>query len=88
MKEIIENYHTNNNLPEWKRIDAVCVISKGVICNIKKDDKIIFLPDQNSHIKEFYTQKGLMVFYGLLSNLFVAALPNFVALEYIRKFPI
>lgn len=88
LKERIDNFHTSNQLPVWKRIDGICVLNRGVICNVNKEEKIIVLPNENSQLKVFYTQKALVVFYGLLSNLFGAALPIFLALRYVRNIPL
>jgi hypothetical protein len=83
----IEQFHIDNLLPVSKRIDGVCVLKKGIICNYDKDNKITFLPNNETHIGEFASEKALLAFYILLSNLFPAGMPNFVALNYLRKIP-
>lgn len=88
IKEKIEQYNNENMLPVSKRIDAVCVMKKGIICNYTKDNKITFLPGNETHLGELTTEKALLVFYGLLSRLFYADMPYFVALSYIRKIPL
>jgi hypothetical protein len=88
LKDNIQQFHNDNMLPISKRIDAVCVMKKGIICNYNKDDEITFLPGNETHLGEFATEKALLVFYGLLSHLFYADMPIFVALNYIRKIPL
>jgi hypothetical protein len=85
LKSKVENFHILNRLSTWKRIDAICVMNKGIVCNVDANERIMRLPKRDTHLKEFKTENSLTIFYGLLTNLFGASMPILNALEYIKK---
>ena len=74
-----------NNLPLWTRIDSVCVLDKGVICN-KHPDGIDALPGPNSVYYAVQTSRALLLFYTLIcTHLFQAELPSLRLNPYVDK---
>ncbi|MGI0031653.1 MAG: hypothetical protein ACRD97_00085 [Nitrososphaeraceae archaeon] len=67
---------TSENLQPWTRIDSVCVLSKGIICNGYKDGSIDALPSKDSTLLSINTTRALLLFYVLISShLLQAELP-------------
>ena len=78
--------HQDKNLPECSRIDTVCVLDKGVICNQLEDGKFNALPEPGSKLYISKTTRSLLLFYALTSRYFnQARLPNFRFTDYLRK---
>jgi len=87
--------HSVNKNPPHKRIDAIIVLNKFVICNAEPNDlvnvaplpKIVSLPTHTSMLAFVDNGKrSLMIFYGLLSNLLnQASMPNFNMVPYINS---
>jgi hypothetical protein len=74
------------SLPEFSRIDMVCVLDKGVICNQLEDGKFNALPEPNSKLFLCHSSKALLLFYTLMSRyLFQTWLPNFKFVEYLGQ---
>ena len=86
LRDQIEQYHNNNNLPCWKRIDTVCVLNKGIITNMGSDSKFDAIPTPDSTLVAQPTKRVLLGFYTLMSDyLFQARLPLFTFRTYLNK---
>lgn len=82
----IYNKHRTDELPEHSRIDTVCVLNKGVICNKLVNDFFSALPEPGSHLYVCETKQALLLFYTLTANfLFQTKLPSFKFLDYLGK---
>lgn len=82
----VDKLHKENILPEWKRIDLICVHDKGVICNQLADGKFSALPEPNSKLMVCNTKRALLLFYSLISTyLFQTRLPNFRFINYLGQ---
>jgi len=80
----IDKTHQNKKLPEYSRVDIVCVLDKGVILNMYTDGKLGALPQPNSKLYVSTTTRSLLLFYTLTSHYFnQARLPNFRFLDYL-----
>jgi hypothetical protein len=72
------------NLPVYKRIDAVCVLDKGVICNMSPGGMVDATPAPDSNLFVCKTKRSLLLFYSLVSNYFNQAwMPNFRFKDYL-----
>jgi hypothetical protein len=60
--------HQEENLPEERRIDMVCVLDKGVICNKLKNGEYNALPEPESRLLLCETDQSLLLFYTLMSR--------------------
>lgn len=79
--------HKTEHLPEWSRIDTVCVLDKGVICNQLKNGLFSATPEPNSQSLVCYTNRSLLLFYSLISPLLnQAKLPDFRFTDYLAPF--
>jgi hypothetical protein len=77
---------TNDKLQPWTRIDAVCVLNRGVICNQRKDKMIDVLPTNDSTLVSVKTKKALLLFYILISTkLLQATLPPLRLNHYVMQ---
>jgi len=80
----INDSHHSKGLPEYSRIDTVCVLDKGVICNQRVDGKFDALPQPGSKLYVCKTVRSLLLFYTLTSMYFnQARLPNFRFSDYL-----
>jgi len=57
-------------LPEHTKIDSICVLDKGVICNRRNDEKIDALPQPGSNLHVVQTNVSLLLLYALTSIYF------------------
>lgn len=81
----IKERHQIKGLPKHSRIDSVCVLDKGVICNQLADGNFSALPQPGSKLFACKTAKSLLLFYVLTSHYFNQAwLPNFRFTDYVR----
>jgi len=86
LSEHICERHQTKKLPEHSRIDTVCVLDKGVICNQLTDGKFDALPEPGSKLYICKTVRSLLLFYSLTSKYFnQARLPNFQFTDYLGK---
>jgi hypothetical protein len=70
------------------RIDTICVLEKGVICNEYPDGKFDALPGLGSQLRVIPTSRALLLFYSLVGlHLCKAQLPFFELHDYIAKLP-
>ena len=84
--EHIHEKHQIEGLPEHSRIDTVCVLNRGVICNQRADGKFDALPEPGSKLYVCKTDRALLLFYALISRYFnQARLPNFRFTDYLGK---
>jgi hypothetical protein len=82
----IEQKHKEERLPEWSRIDTVCVLDKGVILNLLAGGTFSALPEPGSRLYVSKTNRALLLFYALTSVfLFQARLPNFNFVDYLQQ---
>lgn len=81
----INEKHQTEMLPEYSRIDTICVLDKGVICNKNADKKIDALPEPGSELYICESEKqSILLFYTLISHyLNQARLPNFKFTDYL-----
>lgn len=82
--------HQFEKLPEHSRIDTVCVLNKGVICNQDSHGTINALPDPKSKLYVCETaNNSLLLFYTLISHYFnQTRLPIFLFTNYIDRIEI
>jgi hypothetical protein len=57
-------------LPEHSKIDTICVLDKGVICNRRNDKKIDALPQPGSNLQVVQRNRSLLLFHALTSVYF------------------
>ena len=82
----IDEKHQTKKLPEHSRIDTVCVLDKGVICNKQADGKFNALPQPGSSLFVSNTTRSLLLFYTLTNHYFnQARLPNFRFKDYLGE---
>lgn len=82
----IEALHNKHDLPLHSRIDNICILNKGVVCNWNKENKIISLPEVESKLGFVETDTALLLFYTLIMQfLNQAQLPNFNFTNYIEN---
>lgn len=82
----IDAKHKEGNLPEYQRIDCICVLNRGVICNINANGLYGALPEPNSKLFVCNTKRALLLFYALTSNyLNQARLPIFRFKDYLGQ---
>lgn len=86
----INEKHQTEMLPEYSRMDTICVLDKGIICNKNAEGKIDALPEPGSELYICETEKqSLLVFYTLISHyLNQARLPNFRFTDYLGELKI
>ncbi len=72
--------------PPEARVDMVCVLDRGVICNQHTNGLIDALPNASSNLIPYSTSKSLLLFYALVSHYFNQAwLPSFQFKDYLGK---
>lgn len=82
----LDQLHRDADLPPWERIDTVCVLNQGVICNRLSDGTFSALPADGSELFVNRTRRALLLFYTLLSvPLFQATLPCFRFTDYLGQ---
>jgi len=80
----LNNYQQADDIP--KRIDAICVLEKGVILNQGPDGMFSALPGPGSKAVASFTSKPLMLFYAVVSVILNQANMNFFSLmPYIKN---
>jgi hypothetical protein len=82
--------HERLRLPPHERVDSVCVLDKGVICNTHLSGPMIgkydALPDPNTHLCVVESKRALLYFYALWSPYFNSAwLPLFNFHQYLGQ---
>jgi len=86
LAEHINKKHQIKRLPLNSRIDTVCVLDKGVICNQAKDGKLDALPDSDSRLCVRETNQALLLLYALTSVYFSQViLPRFCFTDYLDQ---
>ncbi len=86
IRQRLDILHTANASPVHSRIDLVCVLDRGVICNRDPNGMVSGLPSPTTHLAAFNTTKSLLLFYVLCSEfLNQAFLPTFRIVDYVRK---
>lgn len=90
LADLIYEKHQSAQLPEWSRIDTVCVLNKGVIANAEVKERVAgplnALPYSTSHLVAFPTSRALLLFYTLISHiLHQARLPVFRITDYTNQ---
>jgi len=88
MKSAMEKKFSEDRAPPYSRIDTVCVLEKGVICNVYPNEQIDALPGCRSQLRCIPTTRALLLFYSLVGvHLFKAQIPFFDLHEYLLKVP-
>lgn len=86
LAKALNNLHCDNNVPVWSRVDMICVLDKGVICNQLEDGTHNALPEPKSQLYVCSTPKALLLFYTLYSKyIFQTRLPNFKFMDYVDQ---
>lgn len=67
--DVLDQRHVADKLPCDSRIDSMCVLDKGVICNELADGKLSVVPGEGSRLVGVYTEHALLLFYMLASHL-------------------
>jgi len=82
----IEKTNQEMQLPIHSRIDTVCVLDKGVICNCYTDNKLYATPGHGSTLIAYETTRSLLFFYTLTIHLLnQVTMPNLQFLPYLGK---
>jgi len=86
LAEWIRSKHVADSAPWHQRIDTVCVLEKGVICNQTVKGMFDALPQPGANLFVCPTQRALLLFYALLSTLLNQAwLPDIQIVHYLGK---
>lgn len=87
LRDKLETEHQQRLLPEWSRVDCVCVLDKGVVVNYVKQGgtfEVSALPQPGSKLVSSSTTRPLLLFYTLVSHfLNQANMPNFRFKDYL-----
>lgn len=82
----IQSRIVKETLPEFSRIDSICVLNKGVICNKTKEGKFSALPEKDSTLVYNASSRALLLFYTLISEyLCEATMPSFRFTPYLGQ---
>jgi hypothetical protein len=82
----LQDLAINTGAPPEARVDMVCVLNRGVICNQSLDGSFNALPSASSHLFICNTSKSLLLFYTLASNCFNQTwLPSFRFKDYLGE---
>ena len=80
----LQEVTTTRALPANTRVDMVCILDQGVICNLMSDGLFDALPTPSSTLNVCNTTKSLLLFYSLASRYFNQAwLPSFRFTDYV-----
>lgn len=83
---LLASWYNRDSLPEWSRIDTVCVLNKGVILNQDRNGQFDALPSPGSVVGNYETKRALLLFYTLISRyMFQADMPPFRFSDYLGK---
>lgn len=83
---LLASWYTEESLPEWQRIDTICVLNRGVILNQCEDGLFDALPSPGSIVGNYETERALLLFYALISRyMFQAEIPPFRFTDYLGK---
>jgi hypothetical protein len=83
---LLASWYTKASLPEWSRIDTICVLNKGVILNQDTQGNFDALPTPGSIVGYYETERALLLFYTLISRyMFQAEMPPFRFNDYLGK---
>ncbi len=86
---LLASWYSRDSLPEWSRIDTVCVLNKGVILNQDRNGQFDALPSPGSIVGNYETERALLLFYTLISKyMFQADMPPFRFGDYLGKLAI
>lgn len=79
------DYYTTRASPPERRIDTICVLNRGVICNQVPPGNYDALPSSVSKIAHLKTKRALLLFYALTSRYwFQCVLPPFNSVPYLQ----
>jgi hypothetical protein len=83
---LLAKRYTDERLPEWERIDTICVLNRGVILNQDPNGFFDALPSPGSTVGHYETERALLLFYSLISRyMFQAEIPSFRFTDYLGK---
>ena len=83
---LLDKMHQEASSPDWSRIDTVCVLDRGVICNHLANGAFSALPEPGSKLFVYHSERALLLFYSLISTyLFQTRLPNFRFIDYLGQ---
>jgi hypothetical protein len=84
----VEKKFAEEKAPLHSRIDTICVLKKGMICNEYPDGMFDALPGLGSRLTCIPTSRALLLFYSLIGvHLCKTQLPFFELHNYIEKVP-
>src|SRR5665213_203169 len=82
----LRDYYNARTSPPEKRIDTICVLNRGIICNQMAGENYDALPSPGSIIANLNTKRSLLLFYALTSRYwFQTVAPPFNILPYLRN---
>jgi hypothetical protein len=82
----MEEKNRAEGLPLTSRIDTICVLDKGVICNVDENNQWDALPKPGTTLQALPARRSLLLFYALISNyLQQAGLPDIQFVSYVRR---
>ncbi len=81
----VRHIHKKENLPLNSRIDTICVLNGGVICNLDINGQLSALPDEGSKLVYVNSENSLLLFYALIMHYMnqTELLPNFNFTDYL-----
>jgi hypothetical protein len=83
---LLAQWYTEERLPEWERIDTICVLNRGAILNQDQNGFYDALPSPGSIVGSYETERALLLFYSLISRyMFQAEIPPFRFTDYLGK---
>lgn len=86
LAKYIDNKHKALKLPEYSRIDTICVLNKGVIANVDGYGNYDALPTPGSTICFWETEDALLLFYMLIfAHLQDMRFPKLTIPPYIKR---
>lgn len=82
----VELSSLNAALPLDKRVDAVCILTKGVIVNVLPDGNYSGTPRPGSALGHYHTENALLLWYLMMTHfLLQAEIRNIRLLDYMPK---
>lgn len=83
--KMVESTHNEQKLPPHSRIDSICILNEGVICNSNVNNELYALPDLKSELVYTKNDNSLLLFYTLIMHfLNQARLPIFNFNNYVE----
>lgn len=82
----VESMYEKQDLPAHSRIDLICILNKGLICNSTSDGEYCVLPESDSKLVYVDARTSLLFFYTLIMSILnQTSLPHFNFTSYIKN---